>query len=93
MDSYGTSLAVELDVDEINMSLGGRYNTVIEDETIEKAIQKGIVVVRAAGNRKILHMYMPVRRLYIIAVAAGKHRYMKRYINGYGVINSLGAVA
>ena len=57
-DGYGTSLsvakginkAVELGADVINMSLGGQGHSRLMEEAIQRATDKGVVVVVAAGN-------------------------------------------
>lgn len=46
----GIDKAVELGADVINMSLGGQGNSRLMQESIQKAIDKGVVVVVAAGN-------------------------------------------
>lgn len=57
-DGYGTTVsiakgidkAVELGADVINMSLGGQGYSKLMQESIRKAVDKGVVVVVAAGN-------------------------------------------
>ncbi|MGC5327659.1 S8 family peptidase [Brevibacillus sp. SYSU BS000544] len=46
----GIDKAVELGADVINMSLGGQGYSKLMQESIQKAVDKGVVVVVAAGN-------------------------------------------
>lgn len=60
MDQKGTTkvssivqaidFAIQKKVDVINLSLGGAFPSVAEQNAIEKAIEKGILVVASAGN-------------------------------------------
>lgn len=42
--------AISLDVDIINMSLGGKQFSRLENEAVQRAIDAGIIIVAAAGN-------------------------------------------
>lgn len=42
--------AVDMDVDVINLSLGGSENSIVMQEAVNLAVSKGIIIVAAAGN-------------------------------------------
>lgn len=65
----GIDWAIEKNVDIISMSLGGRYGSPLEEELIDAAVGKGIIVCAAAGNDGYGKSY-PAAFEGVISVAA-----------------------
>lgn len=69
---YCADLAEELDIKIIiSMSLGGPYLGDVEKEAIDYAIEKGCIVVAAAGNNGYEYMDYPGAYSPVISVASG----------------------
>lgn len=62
--------AIELKVDVINLSLGSNKYSQIENDTLQKAISKGIVVVAAAGNSEDSSYIYPASYDNVISVGS-----------------------
>ncbi|MCR4589957.1 MAG: S8 family serine peptidase [Lachnospiraceae bacterium] len=68
--AVAVNMAIEMDVDVINMSLGGdRYNQALQN-VIDNAYKKGIVCVAAAGNSNTDSLNYPAACDHVIAVGA-----------------------
>lgn len=62
--------AMEQGVDVINLSLGGAQYSSIENNMIQKAIEKDIVIVAAAGNKGNDHYFYPASYEHVISVGS-----------------------
>ncbi|NLL17703.1 MAG: S8 family serine peptidase [Clostridia bacterium] len=82
--------AVERNVDIINLSLGGSQYSEIENNVIQKAIQKGITVVASAGNEGNMSYMYPASYDGVISVgsiaADNKRSYFSNYNDKIDVV-------
>lgn len=90
----GVEYAIEKNVEVINMSLGGEYtySDSIYENAIERAIDKGICVVCAAGNEsENAGDYSPAHLERCITVAAVDSRGRPSYFTNYGEVVDVSA--
>ena len=78
------NLATEMNVDVISMSLGGIYWDKLEENAIKKAVNKGIVVVAAAGNEATVQKSYPAAYAGVISVAATNQSNRLTDFSNYG---------
>jgi len=99
-DGYGSSVgiytaiayAIKMNVDVINMSLGGSSEYPFFDEVINKAVEKGIIVCVAAGNSCYdAEYYSPANSENAITVAALDSNKERAYYSNYGKLVDVAA--
>ncbi|MFJ7646617.1 S8 family peptidase [Lysinibacillus sp. NPDC097279] len=82
--AQGILHAIEQNADVINMSLGGYGESPLMQEAVQKAIDKGITIVAAAGNDSTDHYSFPASFEGVISVGStNKHNKLSSYSN-YG---------
>jgi len=67
----GIYYALDQGADVINLSLGGKYKSVLQEEAIKKAVDSGVTVIAATGN-EASSVYYPAALKETIAVGAVK---------------------
>ncbi|MDQ0244821.1 subtilisin family serine protease [Bacillus fengqiuensis] len=77
-------MAAEKGADVINMSLGAPFEMPLVEEAIKKAIDKGVVVVAAAGNDGAIQYNYPAAYDGVITVGATNNQNKKAYFTTYG---------
>jgi hypothetical protein len=92
-DSYGSFdyilaeailYAAENGADVINMSLGAPFEMPLVEEAIKKAVEKGVVIVAAAGNDGAIQYNYPASYDGVITVGATNDKNKKAYFTTYG---------
>jgi subtilisin family serine protease len=76
--------AVENGADVINMSLGAPFEMPLVEEAIKKAVEKGVVIVAAAGNDGAIQYNYPASYDGVITVGATNDKNKKAYFTTYG---------
>lgn len=76
--------AVENGADVINMSLGAPFEMPLVEEAIKKAVEKGVVIVAAAGNDGAIYYNYPASYDGVITVGATNDKNKKAYFTTYG---------
>jgi subtilisin family serine protease len=76
--------AAEKGADVINMSLGAPFEMPLVEEAIKKAVDKGVVVVAAAGNDGAIQYNYPASYDGVITVGATNDQNKKAYFTTYG---------
>jgi hypothetical protein len=76
--------AAEKGADVINMSLGAPFEMPLVEEAIKKAVDKGVVVVAAAGNDAAMQYNYPASYDGVITVGATNDQNKKAYFTTYG---------
>ncbi|MBR6940253.1 MAG: S8 family serine peptidase, partial [Clostridia bacterium] len=80
----GIFRAIEDDVSVINLSLGGKKHSPIQETAIEYAENKGILVVAAAGNQATTNPVYPACYESVIAVASIDENGLLSKFSNYG---------
>ncbi|WP_110112572.1 S8 family peptidase [Bacillus sp. CGMCC 1.16541] len=80
----GILYAVEQGANVINMSIGSYYESPIIKDAVKKAVDKGIVVVAAAGNGAEMNYEYPASFDGVISVGATNDKNEKAYFSTYG---------
>ncbi|MBM7704001.1 S8 family serine peptidase [Metabacillus iocasae] len=76
--------AIEQGANVINMSIGSFYESPIIKGAVKKAVDKGIVVVAAAGNSGNMEYEYPASFDGVISVGATNDKNQKAYFSTYG---------
>ncbi|RAK19854.1 pre-peptidase [Anoxybacillus vitaminiphilus] len=76
--------AAENGADVINMSLGAPFEMPLVEEAIKKAVEKGVVIVAAAGNDGAIQYNYPASYDGVITVGATNDKNKKAYFTTYG---------
>jgi subtilisin family serine protease len=80
----GVLEAIRQNVKVINMSLGFYYPSPILEDAVKKAIEKGIIVVAAAGNDGAAVLNYPASFEGVISVGATNEKNQLAYFSTYG---------
>lgn len=79
----GIYYAIDQGAKVINLSLGSKYDSRLQEEAVEVAYKRGVTVVAAAGNENS-PVYYPAAFPEVIAVAAVSKDNTKAYYSNYG---------
>lgn len=82
--AQGILYAIEKGAQVINMSLGGGYPSLVLEEAVKKAIEKGIVVVAASGNDGDDYASYPAAFEGVISVGSTNSSKKLSYYSTYG---------
>lgn len=82
--AQGILYAIEQNADVINMSLGGYGESPLVKEAVQKAIDKGITVVAAAGNESTDEYFFPASFEGVISVGSTNDRNKLSSYSNYG---------
>ncbi|MGE7675511.1 S8 family peptidase [Lysinibacillus sp. NPDC094403] len=82
--AQGILYAIEQEADVINMSLGGYGESPLVKEAVQKAIDKGITVVAAAGNESTDEYFFPASYEGVISVGSTNERNKLSSYSNYG---------
>ena len=82
--AQGILYAIEKGAKVINMSLGGGYPSLVLEEAVKKAIEKGIVVVAASGNDGDDYASYPAAFEGVISVGSTNSSNKLSYYSSYG---------
>ncbi len=82
--AQGILYAVEHGAKVINMSLGGAFPSPLIEEAVNKAIEKGVVIVAAAGNDGADYVNYPAAYEGVISVGAVDKNAKLTYYSTYG---------
>lgn len=77
-------MAAEKGADVINMSLGAPFEMPLVEEAIKKAVDKGVVVVAAAGNDGAIQYNYPAAYDGVITVGSTNSKNQKSWYSTYG---------
>ncbi|MFE3573134.1 S8 family serine peptidase [Lysinibacillus sp. NPDC059133] len=82
--AQGILYAIEQGADVINMSLGGYGDNPLMEEAVQKAIEKGVTVVAAAGNESTDNYSFPASYEGVISVGSTNDRNKLSSYSNYG---------
>jgi len=82
--AQGILYAIEQGADVINMSLGLPVDSTLLKEAVQKAIDKGITIVAAAGNESTDNYSFPASYEGVIGVGSTNNRNELSYYSNYG---------
>ncbi|GIV79860.1 MAG: alkaline serine protease [Litorilinea sp.] len=85
--AYAIEWAVDQGADVINLSLGTPYNSQVLQEAIQAAIDRGVVVVAAAGNSNTDTPQYPAAYADVLAVTAVDGANRKASFANYGWVD------
>ena len=79
----GIEDAIKNNVDVINLSLGGYDNNKAEADVIKKAVEHGIIVVAASGNKGNTSLFYPASFNDVISVSAIDENFKRAKFSNY----------
>ncbi len=82
--AQGILYAIEQGADVINMSLGGYGESLLMKEAVQKAIDKGVTIVAAAGNESTDNYSFPASYEGVISVGSTNDRNILSSYSNYG---------
>lgn len=82
--AQGILYAIEQGADVINMSLGGYGESPLMEEAVQKAIEKGVTIVAAAGNESTDNYSFPASYEGVISVGSTNDRNKLSSYSNYG---------
>jgi len=82
--AQGILYAIEQGADVINMSLGGYGESPLMQEAVQKAIEKGVTIVAAAGNESTDNYSFPASYEGVISVGSTNDRNKLSSYSNYG---------